>query len=126
MKSLRVVSFFIVLLISSISISIAQSAGSHLSEEQQEQLQESLEEYFAVMDLSEEQKTEFEEITKKYAQQMKAVKDAGGNKMKMYRQVKSIRKDKDAEMEELLSKEQYEVYLEKQDEIQQKMREKRS
>ena len=74
---------------------------------------------------SEEQKPQFEEITKKYAKQMKAVKDSDGSRMSKYRKVKSIRKNKDAEMKRLLSKDQFNVYLEKQKEMRKKMKARR-
>ena len=45
--------------------------------------------------------------------------------MSKYKKVKSIRKNKDAEMKHLLSKDQYKVYLEKQEEMQKKMKEQR-
>ena len=45
--------------------------------------------------------------------------------MGKYRKVKSIRKNKDAEMKRLLSKDQYNVYLEKQEEMKKKMKERR-
>jgi len=45
--------------------------------------------------------------------------------MSKFKKVKSIRKNKDAEMKTLLSKDQYKVYLEKQKEMKKKMKERR-
>ncbi len=120
MNSLKILSLFFALFLIGTNITFAQSERSNLTDEQKEELAEGIEEYFNSLNLSEEQKPVFEELTRKYAEQMKAVKDAGGRKFKMYRRVKSIRKEKNAEMEKLLSEDQYEVYLEKQEEMQER------
>jgi len=125
MKSLKILSLFFALFLIGINTNCAQSRATNLTEEQKEEIKKNLEEYAAALHLSEEQKPQFEEITKKYAEQMKAVKDSGGRRMSKFKKVKSIRKNKDAEMKSLLSKDQYKVYLEKQEEMQKKMRERR-
>ena len=53
---------------------------------------------------------------------MLAVKNGGGGKLQKYRKVKAIRKDKDAEMEVLLSDAQFQLYEEIQKEMQAKQR----
>lgn len=125
MKSLKILSLFFVFFLLGANTGFAQSKATTLTDEQKEELAKSMEEYFAALNLSEEQKPEFEAITRKYAEQMKAVKDGGGGKLQMLKKVKSIQKNKNSEMEKLLSKDQYEVYLEKQEEMQKRMRERR-
>lgn len=125
MKLLKILPLFFALFLLGANISIAQSPATELTEEQKETLAQNMEEFHEVLNLSEGQKPEFESITKKYAKQMIAVRDGGGSKFKKYRKVKSIRKNRNAEMEKLLSKDQYEAYLEKQKEMQKKMKEKR-
>ena len=83
-----------------------------------------MEEYATALQLSEEQKPKFEEITEKYAKQIKAVKNSDGRRRSKYKKVKSIRKNKDAEMKSLLPKDQYKVYLEKQEEMMKERRKK--
>ncbi len=123
MKSLKTWALFVALLLIGTNISFAQS--SNLSDEQKEEMAKSMEEFFTALDLSDEQKVEFEEISKKYAEQMQAVKEGGGRMLQKQQKIKSIRKEKNAEMKELLSADQYEIYLEKQEEMQQAMKEKR-
>ena len=125
MKSLKVLSLFFALFFIGINTSYAQSKADNLTEEQKDDIKKNIEEYAAALNLSEDQKPKFEAITKKYAEQMKAVKDGGGRKLQKYKKVKSIRKNKDAEMKTLLSKDQYEVYLEKQEEMNKKIKERR-
>ena len=125
MKSLKISSLIFALFLFSTSTTFAQSRADNLTEEQKEELAASMEEYFSVLDLSEEQKSEFEVIAKKYAEQMKAVKDSGGRRMGKFKKVKSIRNDKNEEMKELLSKDQFKLYLEKQKEMEKKMKDRR-
>lgn len=115
--------FFVFLL--SPNIGLAQSPADAMTDDQKEELTQNMEAFLEVLDLSEEQKPTFEAITKKYAEQMKALKESEGGKLKKYRKFKSIQKSKNAEMKELLSEDQYELYLEKQKEMQKAMKEKR-
>ena len=84
-----------------------------------------MEAYAAALQLSETQKPKFEEITKKYAEQMIALKESDGSRMSKYKKLQSIHENKNAEMKSLLSKDQYKVYLEKQEERLKKMKERR-
>ena len=125
MTALKILSFFFALFLIGTNTTFAQSKAANLTEEQKEEIKKNLDEYAAALHLSEAQKPKFEEITKRYAKQMKAVKDSGGRRLNKYKKVKSIRKNKDAEMKDLLSKEQYKVYLEKQEEMKKKRKERR-
>ena len=125
MNLLKSMSLFFALCLIGTNTTFAQSRAANLTEEQKEEMKKNLEAYAVALDLSEEQKPKFEEITKKYAKQMKAVKDSSGRRMSKFKKVKSIRKNKDAEMKDLLSKDQYKVYLEKQKEMKKKMKERR-
>ncbi|MBX2877931.1 MAG: Spy/CpxP family protein refolding chaperone [Saprospiraceae bacterium] len=125
MKTVRIFSVLFAFFVLGANTSFAQSPGAQLTDEQQKEMAQNMQAFVEVLNLTEEQKPEFESITKKYATQMKAVKENGGGKYKMYRKVKSIQKSKNAEMEKLLSKDQYKTYLEKQKEMQKKMKEKR-
>ena len=116
---------FFALFLLGANTSFGQSKATTLTDEQKEELAKNMEEYFEALNLSEAQKPEFKAITEKYAKQMKAVKDSGGGKLQKYKKVKSIQKNKNSEMEKLLSKDQYEVYLEKQEEMQKRMKKRR-
>lgn len=113
----------VVVLLSFCTIAFAQDRK--FTEEQKEQIKEQLEQYYEKLDLSEDEKLEFEEITKKYALQMKTLKTSDKSRFAKYREFKSIQNSKNKEMETLLSAEQYTVYKKTQKEIQQKMKEKR-
>jgi len=124
-KLLKVSSISFALFLFGINTTIAQTKANNLSEEQKEEIKRNLEEYAATLSLSDDQRSKFEEITKKYAEQMQALNNGGGRKLQKYKKVKSIRKNKNAEMKMLLSKEQYKVYLDKQEEMRNKMKQRR-
>lgn len=121
MKLPKVLCFFVLCLVST-TTNFAQTEEKELSTEQKAAIQKNVEDYAIVLNLSNEQKTGLESITEKYAVQMIAVRDGSGGKFKKYRKVKAIRKNKDKEIEALLDKEQLTIYLEKQEEMQEKMR----
>ncbi len=104
---------------------IAFAQDRELTEQQQTQFKEQLEQYYEKLDLSEEQKPKFEDITKKYVLQMKALKTSTKGRFAKYREYKSIVGSKNKEMKTLLSAEQYKVYKNTQKEIQKKMKERR-
>ena len=113
-----------ILLLSLFSIA-SYAQERQLTEEQKEQVKEQLEQYFEKLNLSEEQKPKFEEITKKYALQMKTLKSSDKHKFAKYKEYKSIIGSKNKEMKALLSAEQFKIYKENQREIQKKIKEKR-
>ena len=110
-----------ILLLSLFSIA-SYAQERQLTEEQKEQVKE---QYFEKLNLSEEQKPKFEEITKKYALQMKTLKSSDKHKFAKYKEYKSIIGSKNKEMKALLSAEQFKIYKENQREIQKKIKEKR-
>ena len=125
MKSLKILSLFLVIFLNAANISFAQSEAPSLTDEQKAEMAQKMEEFYKVLNLSEEQKPEFKAITKKYAEELNAVKNSSSGKYKKYKKVKSIQKNKNSEMEALLSEEQYQVYLKQQEEMQKKMKEQR-
>lgn len=122
MKLSKKLWLFIALLLVGITNINAQTKRENLSDEQKEEIKKNVAEYATSLHLTDVQKPEFETITKKYAKQMKAVRDSGGGRFNKYRKLKSIRKNKDKEMRQLLNKEQFKTYLEKQKERKKQMK----
>lgn len=96
--------------------SSAMTQESKLTDAQKAKFKEHLKESFEKLDLSEEQKQKFKEITKKYALQMKTLKTSGQSKPTKIEEFKSIIGSKNKEVKVLLSDEQYIVYEEIQKE----------
>ena len=125
MKSLKILSLCLGIFFLAAHNCLAQDQAAKMSDEQKAQMAQNMEAFFDVLDLSDEQKTEFKAISQKYAKQMISVRDSDSSKMSKYKKVKSIRKNRNAEMKKVLTEEQYDAYLVKQEEIQKKMRERR-
>ncbi len=82
-------------------------------------------EYRDRLNLTENQKPKFIEITKKYTTQLKDLKNSSKSRFSKYRAYKKIQKNRNKEMKDLLTSEQYKVYLEIQKEVQKKLKERR-
>ncbi len=83
-------------------------------------------EMLAELNLSEEQNTKFDEIQKKYRQQLQELRDNNsGDRRAMFQQARAINQDQRAEMKELLSEEQFAIYEEYTAKLREKMRERR-
>lgn len=76
--------------------------------------------------LSDTQEITFKEVTKKYGLKMKNVKDSDASKRDKFKNIKSLRDEKNAEMKTLLSEEQYKAYLELQEERMAKMKDRKN
>ena len=113
MKTLKHI--FVIAIALLMSSSVMAQEGT-LTDEQQAKLKAHLQESFEKLNLSEEQKPKFKEITKKYALQLKTLKNSDKSKSTKEQEFKSIIDSKNKEMKDLLSAEQYKVYKETQKE----------
>lgn len=102
----------------------AMAQEKEFTEEQKAQMEAQLTMYFEKLNLSEEQKPKFEEITKKYGKQLMDLKESNKGRFAKYKEFKAINKNRNAEMKPLLSKEQYENYQDIQNKMQEKMKER--
>jgi len=105
-----------------ITYSTVKAQSKEFSEEQITQIEEQLTIYNDKLNLSDEQKPKFEEITKRYAGQMLELKNSDKGRMTKFKEFKSIRSSKNAEMKKLLTEEQYAEFEAIQEEIQQNLR----
>ena len=78
------------------------------------------------LQLSEEQKIKFKEISRNYAEKMKSLRDSKEQRLAKLKQLKSIQMAKDAEMKILLSETQYNTYLELKAERKGRLKERRN
>ena len=74
------------------------------------------------LSLSEDQLTQIEPLNLKYAQKMEEVKAISG-KIGKLKKAKAIMDEKDGQLKKILTKDQFNVYLEKREEIRDKMKE---
>jgi len=104
------------------SPSFGQTSAEGLSDEQKTELQEGIQSLVVSLELTEAQKVDFTQISEKYGPKLLALKESDASRFSKYRQFKSISKSRNKEMKKILSKDQYALYLEKQQEMQEKMK----
>ena len=92
-----------------------------LSDDQKKEIVQNVKANIEKLALTDEQKAPFKEISKRYADKLKGVKDSDDSKIGKLKAVKTLREAKNAEMKTLLTEAQYKTYLEIQDERKQKM-----
>lgn len=122
MKTIKSIAAAILLLISAAAIG-QEKKMSDVQKTTMENYSEEFTEYLNRLDLSEEQQPKFIEISKRYREQFKALKNSSKSRLSKYREYKGKQNNKNSEMKSLLSQEQYEVYLEVQEEVQKKVKE---
>lgn len=72
--------------------------------------------------LSPDQEPVIQNINLKYAIQNESLKASGGGKLAKYKKYKSGQEAKEAELKQALTPEQFNLYLDKKDELQEKMK----
>ena len=101
----------IFVIITSIFLSaILNAQEGSLAYENKEKINQQFEEYFKELNLSDQQKSKYIQISKKYGLQMKFLKNSNESKFNKYRKIKVIKKSKDKDMKALLNNEQNNLY----------------
>ena len=117
MKQIILISTFLILLGGKV---FAQDVETKLSPEERARFQ--TEWMKQNLSLSEDQLTQIEPLNLKYAQKMEEVKAISG-KIGKLKKAKAIMDEKDCQLKKILNKDQFNVYLEKREEIRDKMKE---
>lgn len=117
MKQIILISTFLILLGGKM---FAQDAETKLSPEERARFQ--TEWMKQNLSLSDDQLVQIEPLNLKYAQKMEEVKAISG-KIGKLKKAKAIMDEKDGQLKKILNKDQFNVYLEKREEIRDKMKE---
>lgn len=123
MKVQMIIPLFMTLFMFNLHQVQAQSDSPMISEEQRESFKSQMQAFAQELNLTEAQKIEFESIQRDYFGKMKTLRDSDGSRLSKYRQYQSYQKERKKSMKQLLTKEQYGFYKERQAEMEQQMRE---
>lgn len=104
---------------------IGVSAQSRLTEEQREEAIVRYQEYLERLNLTEDQKPKVEEINMNFFEGLSNLKQSSGSRLDKYRTFKELSDKRDAEMKKVLTREQYAIYKENQQEQRQNFKERR-
>jgi Spy/CpxP family protein refolding chaperone len=98
---------------------------SKMTEEEKEEAIARHQAYMEKLNLTEEQKPKVEEINMTYFEGLSSIKKTNGSKLEKYRSFKSLSSTRDEEMKKVLTKEQYTIYKENQQEQRENFKERR-
>lgn len=104
---------------------IGVSAQSRLTEEQREEAIARYQEYLERLNLTEDQKPKVEEINMNFFEGLSNLKQSSGSRLDKYRTFKELSDKRDTEMKKVLTREQYAIYKENQQEQRQNFKERR-
>lgn len=110
--------FMSLFLITFVAVSHAQTS----TPENDTPLQEIIKEQIEELHLSGDQKEKFIEISQAHMQKLQEVKNNDASKMSKFKSIKTLRTEKNKQMESLLDASQYETYKELQAENQKKLK----
>lgn len=98
---------------------------SRLTEAEREEAIARHQAYMEKLNLTEEQKPRVEEINMKYIESLSNLKHSNASRLDKYRTLKELTATRDAEMKKVLTKEQYAIFKENQQEQRKNFRERR-
>lgn len=98
----------------------------NLTDEQRAQLEQQMKAAVATLNLTDAQKEPFVAISQKYGPQMLEIRDSDQGRFQKARQLRKLMKARNAEMEELLSEEQFATYEELQKQMRERLKEQQS
>lgn len=107
------------------TISATVYSQSRMSEQQKEEAMERYQAFMSKLNLTEEQKPRVEEINREFFEGVAEIRKTNGSRLEKYNTFKKISSTRDKKMKEILTKEQYAIYKENQQEQRENFRERR-
>lgn len=100
-------------------------AQSKMTEEQKKEAKARHEAYKQKLNLTEEQSKNVEAINTTYFEGLNQLKNSGASKLSKYKKYKALTNEKDKQMKEVLTKEQFKIYKEYQAEMKEEFKNNR-
>lgn len=107
------------------TISASVHSQARMSEQEREEAMERHEAYMSKLNLSEEQKPKVEEINKEFFEGLADIRATNGSRLEKYNKFKRLSSTRDKKMKEILTKEQYAIYKENQQEQRENFKQRR-
>lgn len=106
-------------------ISASVYSQARISEEERTEAMDRYQTYLDKLDLTEEQKPIVEEINREYFQGLGSLRNTNGSRLEKYKTFNRLSSTRDRKMKEILTKEQFAIYKENQEEQRENFRERR-
>jgi len=107
-------------------IAASASAQSKMTEEQRKEAKARYQAYKEKLNLTEDQSKKVDAINTTWFEGITELKNSGASKMTKYKKYKSLKAERDTKMKEVLTKEQFRIYKQQQQEIQEEFKQRRA
>jgi hypothetical protein len=113
MKSRLILAMVVVL----VSVWGSVYAQQRMTDQQKQEAKAKRDAFKEKLNLTEEQKPKFEEINRNQAEALSALKNSDASRLEKFRKYRDLKSEKDKKMKELLTKEQFKIYEDYQEEL---------
>jgi len=120
----RITTFFALVLALTIFNATAH-AQSRMTDAQKEEMKKKYAAYREKLNLSPEQSTKVEKINTAFFEGLSEIKNSNERKLSKYKKFKSLQSTRDAQMKDVLTPDQYKLFKEFQEEMQEEFKENR-
>jgi hypothetical protein len=102
------------------------SAQSKMTDEQKKEAKAKYQAYKEKLNLTEEQSKKVDAINSSWIEGLAELKSSNAGKMAKYKKYKALKADRDQKMKEVLTKDQYKIYQQQQQEIKDDFQDRRA
>ena len=102
------------------------SAQSKMTDEQKKEAKARYQEYKDKLNLTDDQSKKVDAINSTWFEGISALKNSDDSKLAKYKKVKSLNADRDKKMKEVLTKEQFKIYKQQQEERREAFKQRRA
>lgn len=102
------------------------SAQSKMTDEQKKEAKARYQEYKEKLNLTDDQSKKVDAINSTWFEGIGALKNSDESKLKKYKKLKSLSADRDKQMKEVLTKEQFKLYKQQQEERKEAFKQRRA
>jgi Spy/CpxP family protein refolding chaperone len=102
------------------------AAQSKMTEEQKNEAKAEYQAYKEKLNLTEEQSKKVDAINSDWLEGLAGIKNSNAGRMAKYRKYKALKSDRDKKMKEVLTRDQYKIYQQQQQEMKDEFQERRA
>ena len=102
------------------------SAQSKMTEEQKKEAKAKYQAYKEKLNLTEDQSKKVDAINTTWFEGITELKNSDASKMSKYKKLKSLKSERDKKMKEVLTKEQFKIYKQQQEEMKEEFKQRRA
>jgi hypothetical protein len=107
-------------------VAMNSSAQSKMTEEQRQEAKDKYQAYKKELNLSEDQSKKVDAINTTWFEGIAELKKSDASKMARYKKLKSLNAERDKKMKEVLTKEQFKIYKQQQEERKEEFKQRRA